>query len=88
MALTTQTQPPDLSPNKECSIGTDTASPSPPDQDVELQAVGTPADDPHKKVSAFKSLGLLDRFLAVWVLLAIVIGIILRNFVPNTSPTP
>jgi hypothetical protein len=36
--------------------------------------------------SAFKGLGLLDRFLALWILLAIVIGIILGNFVPNTSP--
>ncbi len=38
------------------------------------------------KVSAFKGLGWLDRFLAVWILLAMVIGIILGNFVPNTGP--
>lgn len=35
------------------------------------------------KTSAFKSLGLLDRLLALWILLAMVIGIILGNFVPN-----
>lgn len=33
--------------------------------------------------SAFKKLGLLDRFLAVWILLAMAIGIILGNFVPE-----
>lgn len=38
------------------------------------------------KVSAFKSLGLLDRFLAIWVLLAMVVGILLGNFVPSSGP--
>jgi hypothetical protein len=38
-------------------------------------------------VSAFKQLGLLDRFLAVWIFLAMAVGIILGNFVPNTSET-
>lgn len=38
------------------------------------------------KISDFRSLGLLDRFLAVWILLAMVIGIILGNFVSSTGP--
>ncbi|KAI4247837.1 MAG: hypothetical protein L6R42_009523 [Xanthoria sp. 1 TBL-2021] len=46
----------------------------------------TPDNERTTKVSAFKSLGLLDRFLAVWILLAMAIGIILGNFVPNTGP--
>ena len=56
-----------------------------------------PAGDPEKgtrsgtkdvspKVSAFKSLGLLDRLLALWIFLAMLIGILLGNFVPNTGP--
>ena len=38
-----------------------------------------------KQQSAFKSLGLLDRCLAVWILLAIILGILLGNFAPNTA---
>ena len=44
------------------------------------------AKDVSHKVSAFKSLGLLDRLLALWIFLAMLIGILLGNFVPNTGP--
>lgn len=52
--------------------------------DVEAQKV-TDIEDT-QKVSAFKSLGILDRFLALWIILAMAIGILLGNFVPETGP--
>lgn len=36
--------------------------------------------------SAFESLGWIDRLLVLWILLAMAIGIILGNFVPETGP--
>jgi ACR3 family arsenite transporter len=53
------------------------------DADTEKQ---TPDPSPEKaQSSAFKALGWLDRLLALWILLAMIIGILLGNFAPNTG---
>lgn len=39
----------------------------------------------NSKKSAFKSLGFLDRYLFVWIFVAMGVGMILGNFVPNTG---
>jgi ACR3 family arsenite transporter len=57
-----------------------------PTSDVEKQGNMASSEKHEEKQSAFKNLGLLDRFLAVWIFLAMAIGIILGNFVPSTGP--
>ncbi|KAJ5111851.1 hypothetical protein NUU61_001481 [Penicillium alfredii] len=60
-------------------------STNPTIEDVEKQTKHEPEESMAKQ-SAFKGLGWLDRFLAVWIFLAMAIGIILGNFVENTGP--
>jgi len=52
--------------------------------DIEKQ----PGDGPQstKKKSAYQGLGWLDRLLVLWILLAIIIGILLGNFVNSVGP--
>ncbi|KAB8302790.1 hypothetical protein EYC80_006135 [Monilinia laxa] len=42
-------------------------------------------ENDHRKTSLFKSLGWLDCLLALWIFLAMALGIILGTFVPNTA---
>lgn len=67
---------------------------SPPIPEHKVSENGTEVSDStaaccqeNKHMSAFKQLGLLDRFLAVWIFLAMAIGILLGNFVPSTGPS-
>lgn len=41
---------------------------------------------PTSKKSVYAGLGWLDRLLVLWILLAIIIGILLGNYVPSVGP--
>ena len=46
----------------------------------------TKSSGPTSKQSVYKGLGWLDRLLVLWILLAIIIGILLGNYVPSVGP--
>ncbi|EON69009.1 arsenical-resistance protein [Coniosporium apollinis CBS 100218] len=55
--------------------------------DVEKGSLGSgQTDDNEPDAPPLKGLSILDRFLVVWIILAMAIGIILGNFVPSTGP--
>ena len=54
--------------------------------DVEGQSRDCAEDIAAPKESAFKSLGWLDRLLALWILLAMIVGVLLGNFVNSVGP--
>lgn len=78
--------------NKESDNAAYTATTSTaPREDIEPQLpndrAATPDDNATgQRISAFKSLGWLDRYLAVWCFLSMVLGVLLGNFVPETGP--
>lgn len=63
-----------------------TGPPQPGDEEKQDGWAEESRDPTAKEGSAFKALGWLDRLLALWIFLAMAIGIILGNFVPDVGP--
>jgi arsenite transporter len=59
-------------------------APHMPSQSFDTENQDKPQDN--AKHSVYKGLGWLDRLLVLWILLAIVIGILLGNFVSSVGP--
>lgn len=75
-----RTMPNQLETKEQVHEPSTSAPSSAPPSDPEANVV------PPKKSSVFADLNVLERFLAVWIILAIAIGMILGNFVPSTGP--
>ncbi|CAO3576527.1 unnamed protein product [Absidia cylindrospora] len=44
------------------------------------------ANDPAKSTALLRQLGILDRFLVLWILLAMIVGVLIGYYVPNVQP--
>ena len=75
---TSSTQDPNFYTQHEKPLPPTVASPDPEN--------GINSDVPVRPQSMFKSLGILDRFLAVWIFLAMAVGIILGALVDSVGP--
>jgi arsenite transporter len=53
---------------------------------TDLEQHGAGSSGPTSKQSVYKGLGWLDRLLVLWILFAIIIGILLGNYVPSVGP--
>ena len=53
---------------------------------VDLEQQTRPQPPKTAKESVYTSLGWLDRLLALWILLAIIVGILLGNYVDSVGP--
>ncbi|KAK6522374.1 hypothetical protein TWF281_002939 [Arthrobotrys megalospora] len=68
-------------------MGAGTESPQSLDTTGNLEGQNNePKSDLNAKTSTFQSLGFLDRYLALWILLAMVVGVLLGNFVEGVGP--
>jgi ACR3 family arsenite transporter len=56
------------------------------DKNADLESLQIQEQAVPNNVSVTKGLGWLDRFLALWILIAMAIGILLGNFVEETGP--
>lgn len=70
------------SSKNELESGLSSQGPSTKEEEI----TAAQSNEPRTSLSSFKQLGFLDRFLAIWIFLAMALGIILGYFVPETGP--
>lgn len=71
---------------KDVEAGLEATSSKSSAQDVIAPPPELRPEETKTSLSAFKQLGFLDRFLAVWIFLAMAVGILLGYFEPSTGP--